>query len=50
MFFGEIHAPFEADAATLAGAGITLGDIYPAPIVDHGSARKAALDAYQAIT
>jgi deoxyribodipyrimidine photo-lyase len=43
-----IHAPFEADATTLARAGIVLGETYPAPIVDHWSARKAALDAYQA--
>ncbi len=44
-----IHAPFEGDAATLARAGVILGKSYPAPIVDHCSARKAALDAYQAI-
>jgi deoxyribodipyrimidine photo-lyase len=43
-----IHSPFEADATTLARAGIVLGKSYPAPIVDHWSARKAALDAYQA--
>jgi deoxyribodipyrimidine photolyase len=44
-----IHAPFEVDADTLARAGVIFGKSYPAPIVDHWSARKAALDAYQAI-
>ena len=31
---------------TLATAGITLGETYPHPIVDHKEARQAALDAY----
>ncbi len=44
-----IHAPFEADADTLAGAGISLGNTYPLPIVDHKTARQAALDGYQAV-
>jgi len=42
-----IHEPWLADTATLADAGITLGDIYPKPIVDHKLAREEALAAYQ---
>ena len=41
-----IHAPWRADAATLASAGIALGKSYPSPIVDHGEARARALAAY----
>jgi len=45
----HIHAPFEAPKAVLQAAGITLGATYPAPIVDHAKARKAALDGFQAV-
>jgi len=45
-----IHAPFEADADTLARAGVTLGRDYPEPVVDHAQAREAALAAYRKIT
>ena len=41
-----IHAPFEAPPAILAAAGVTLGETYPAPIVDHKVARKRALAAF----
>ncbi|WP_370196457.1 deoxyribodipyrimidine photo-lyase [Aurantimonas sp.] len=41
-----LHAPWEADAETLKKAGVELGKTYPKPIVDHGEARKRALDAY----
>ncbi|MEX6506717.1 deoxyribodipyrimidine photo-lyase [Jiella sp. M17.18] len=44
-----IHAPWEADAATLEDAGVTLGETYPKPIVDHGRGRQRALDAYGAV-
>ncbi len=44
-----IHAPFEAAPAELAAAGITLGETYPGPIVDHGAARAAALAGYDAV-
>ena len=44
-----IHAPWEADAATLAAASVELGKTYPRPIVDHAAARKRALAALQAI-
>lgn len=43
----HLHAPWKADARTLAAAGVELGRTYPRPIVDHGHARKLALDAYQ---
>lgn len=42
-----IHAPWEAPAAVLKQAGVTLGKTYPLPIVDHAAARAAALAAYQ---
>jgi deoxyribodipyrimidine photo-lyase len=40
------HAPWEAQAAVLEGAGVRLGQTYPRPIVDHDAARKRALAAY----
>jgi len=42
-----IHKPWLAPASVLAEAGITLGETYPAPIVDHDFARKRALAAFQ---
>ncbi|MCG8443086.1 MAG: FAD-binding domain-containing protein, partial [Caulobacterales bacterium] len=44
-----IHAPWEADAATLGRAGVVLGETYPSPIVDHGRARTRALEAFAAV-
>ncbi len=44
-----IHAPWEADAGTLAAAGVDLGETYPWPIVDHAAARKRALAALETI-
>ena len=41
-----IHAPWEADAATLARAGIHLGQTYPAPLVELAAGRARALEAY----
>ncbi|MDH0113358.1 deoxyribodipyrimidine photo-lyase [Agrobacterium pusense] len=41
-----IHKPFEAPKEVLTKAGITLGETYPNPIVDHGRARERALAAY----
>jgi len=41
-----IHAPWTADAATLAKAKVELGRTYPHPMVDHKQARQQALDAY----
>ena len=45
----DLHAPWEASARTLRNAGITLGDTYPEPIVDHSEARDAAMDAYDEV-
>ena len=44
-----IHAPWLAPAEILASAGVTLGKTYPAPIVDHQTARARALSAYGAV-
>ncbi|MGI9500493.1 MAG: cryptochrome/photolyase family protein [Geminicoccaceae bacterium] len=45
----HLHAPWEAPAEALKAAGVTLGETYPKPIVDHGHARQRALRAYEAI-
>ena len=44
-----IHAPFEAPAEILTAARVQLGKTYPLPIVDHKSARAAALAGYEAV-
>jgi deoxyribodipyrimidine photo-lyase len=44
-----IHQPWEAPEAELARAGVTLGETYPRPIVDHATARREALAAWQAM-
>ncbi|MFT6772277.1 MAG: deoxyribodipyrimidine photo-lyase, partial [Congregibacter sp.] len=44
-----LHKPWEAPDGVLDEAGITLGEDYPQPIVDHREARQAALDAYEQI-
>jgi deoxyribodipyrimidine photo-lyase len=41
-----IHRPWTAPPAQLATAGITLGDTYPHPIIEHGFARDRALRTY----
>jgi deoxyribodipyrimidine photo-lyase len=41
-----IHRPWTAPPMDLAAAGVTLGDHYPRPIIDHGFARTRALAAY----
>ncbi len=46
---GVIHAPWTAPKAVLDKAGITLGETYPLPIVDHAAARQRALDGYAAM-
>jgi deoxyribodipyrimidine photo-lyase len=43
----QIHRPWSVTPLELAGAGITLGEDYPTPIVDHKAARERALAAYQ---
>lgn len=45
----SIHAPWEAPPMELAAAGITLGDDYPDPMVDHKDARDRALEAFEKI-
>jgi deoxyribodipyrimidine photo-lyase len=44
-----LNKPWEADAATLSAAGVTLGKTYPKPIVDHAFARERALAALKTI-
>ena len=44
-----IHAPWEATPETRAIAGVTLGETYPTPIIDHATARQRALDAYKSL-
>lgn len=43
-----IHAPWEVAPLELASAGVVLGDTYPAPIIDHATARTRTLAAYSA--
>ena len=43
---GIIHKPWQAADSVLTAAGVRLGQNYPAPIVDHGSARRRALAAF----
>ena len=45
----DLFAPFDADAFTLAAAGVVLGKTYPKPIVMHADARAAALAGYEAV-
>jgi deoxyribodipyrimidine photo-lyase len=44
-----IHRPWEAPDDVLRKAGVTLGETYPPPIVDHAQARARALAAFEAI-
>jgi deoxyribodipyrimidine photo-lyase len=41
-----IHQPWTATPIELAGAGVTFGKTYPAPIIDHKAGRERALAAY----
>ncbi|MEQ8716436.1 MAG: deoxyribodipyrimidine photo-lyase [Acidimicrobiales bacterium] len=43
-----IHAPWEVGPLELAAAGVTLGEDYPEPIVDHSWARDRAVETYAA--
>ncbi|MDX1689418.1 MAG: deoxyribodipyrimidine photo-lyase [Acidimicrobiia bacterium] len=43
-----IHEPWTAGPLELAAAGITLGEDYPEPLVDHAEARERTLEAYRA--
>ncbi len=42
------HAPWTAAPLELAAAGVTLGEDYPAPIVDHEAARQRTLRRFAA--
>ena len=44
-----IHAPWEADPAILAHAGVRLAETYPRPIIGLAEGRDRALAAYQKI-
>ena len=44
-----IHQPWTATPEMLRAAGVTLGGRYPAPLVNHGEAREAALAALKSI-
>ncbi len=44
-----LHKPWEASEAELKKAGVTLGETYPEPIVDHKAARARALDGYEQV-
>ncbi len=37
-----IHAPWDAPASVLAGAGIVLGETYPSRLIDHEAAARSA--------
>jgi len=44
-----LHTPWDAPKSVLSDAGVTLGETYPTPIVDHARARARALAAYRSI-
>jgi len=44
-----IHKPWTASAAELRDLGVTLGETYPRPLVDHVEARSKALEAFAAL-
>ncbi|QOY96788.1 deoxyribodipyrimidine photo-lyase [Massilia sp. UMI-21] len=45
----EIHAPWLADAGTLAEKGVVLGRDYPQPVVEHDAARKRTLERFAVV-
>jgi deoxyribodipyrimidine photo-lyase len=45
----HLHDPWTASPETQASCGVAVGRDYPAPIVDHGEARKDALAGYQMV-
>ena len=46
---GTIHAPWTATPVELEAAGVTLGETYPAPVVDHAQARERTLQRYAVV-
>ncbi|WP_040617192.1 deoxyribodipyrimidine photo-lyase [Roseibium sp. TrichSKD4] len=45
----QLFAPQDASPMDLRAAGVRLGETYPLPMVDHQTARKKALDGYEAV-
>ena len=45
----QIHAPWLIDDAQLKAQGITLGQDYPRPVVDHALARQETLARYEIV-
>ena len=45
----RLHAPWEMPAAEQEAYGCVIGRDYPAPIVDHATERRRAIDAYRAL-
>lgn len=45
----HLNMPWAAPSALLEKVGVTLGETYPEPIVDHKTARERALAAYKEI-
>ena len=44
-----VHKPWTAPQPVLSQSGLSLGDDYPRPIVDHDAARRRALSAWRGI-
>jgi deoxyribodipyrimidine photo-lyase len=44
-----IHAPWQAREIELAAAGVTLGQHFPRPVVDHAEARERTLLRYAVV-
>jgi deoxyribodipyrimidine photo-lyase len=44
-----LHAPWQESDARIGAFGVTLGETYPRPIVDHSEAREDALAAYETV-
>jgi len=44
-----LHSPWEAPEDVLKKAGITLGETYPRPMIEHTAGRQRALDAYDTL-
>ena len=42
-----LHEPWSAPGDVLEEAGVTLGEDYPHPIIEHAEGRKRALEAYE---
>ena len=45
----HIHAPWTAPPLELAAAGVTLGENYPRPIIQHDIARQRTLERYNVV-